>query len=153
MWQLTSLPDLTDNQKISDKVDARYYKAHHFDYVTFSGIFSVRNNNALIKHSGLMVIDFDNLSSVDEVKQLLLDDTELETQLLFVSPSGNGLKWVVEIDLSLATHLQYFNGIKSYLNDTYNLKVDNSGKDIARACFLPHDPHVYINPKYLNHEL
>ena len=47
-------------QKIADKKQARYFKAHNFDYVTFSGLFSNRHNSALIKHSGLMVIDFDN---------------------------------------------------------------------------------------------
>jgi hypothetical protein len=27
--------------------------------------------------------------------------------------------------------------------------VDKSGKDVSRACFLPHDPEAYINPKNL----
>lgn len=26
--------------------------------------------------------------------------------------------------------------------------VDMSGSDVARSCFLPHDPQAYINPKY-----
>jgi hypothetical protein len=32
---------------------------------------------------------------------------------------------------------------------TYQLEVDKSGKDISRACFLPYDSEVFINPKYL----
>lgn len=136
-------------RKISNKAEARQFKAHNFDYVTFSGMFNMRNNNALIKHSGLIVIDFDNLSDVENTRKQLLNDSELETQLLFISPSGNGLKWVIEVDLSLATHIQYFEGIKNYLLKSYNLEIDNSGKDVTRACFLPHDLEVYINPKHI----
>ena len=29
-----------------------------------------------------------------------------------------------------------------------SVEPDKSGKDISRACFLPHDPEAYINPLY-----
>jgi VirE N-terminal domain. len=129
--------------------DARTFKAANFDYVTFSGLFSKRSESALITHSGLLCLDFDHLENLEEVRQQLLNDEYLETQLLFTSPSGNGLKWIIEIDLSQASHLDYFLGIQNYLMHEYNLHVDPSGKDICRACFLPHDPNCYINPKQL----
>ncbi len=137
---------------ITDKAEARKYKASYFNYVTFSGVFSKRNNQALIKHSGYMVIDLDHLENVQEVKELLLADSEIETQLLFVSPSGNGLKWVIDVDLETATHSEYFLAVKNYLFQRYGLEVDASGKDVARACFLPYDKDVYINPKYLSND-
>ena len=137
-------------KKVTDKKQARIFKSQNFDYVTFSGIFNNRHNSAIIKHSQLMVIDLDHLSNIKNTKYLLLSDTQIETQLLFTSPSGDGLKWVVKIDLDIATHLQYFIGLKNYLYKTYNLVVDSSGKDISRACFIPHDPNVYINPKLIN---
>lgn len=139
-------------QSITDKVNSRQYKVQSFDYVTFSGTFTKRNNNSLIQHSGLMVIDFDNLCDVNSIWKLLLEDNKLETQLLFISPSGNGLKWVIEIDLLVATHAQFFEGIKNYLFKLYKLEIDNSGKDVARACFIPHDSNIYINPKHLHNE-
>lgn len=129
--------------------DARTFKAANFDYVTFSGLFSKRSESALIAHSGLLCLDFDHLENLEEVRQQLLNDEYLETQLLFTSPSGNGLKWIIEIDLSQASHLDYFLGIQNYLKQTYNLIDDPSGKDTCRACFLPHDPNCYINPKQL----
>ena len=134
---------------IADKKEAKQYKAANFDYVTFSGTFSKREDKSLIKHSGLMTIDLDELSNLEEVKQQLLNDEYFETELLFTSPSGDGLKWIVSIDLMKATHLEYFRGIENYLLTTYNLKVDKSGKDISRACFVPHDRNCYINPKYI----
>ena len=134
---------------IAVKKEAIQYKASNFDYVTFSGTFSKREDKSLIKHSGLMTIDLDELSNLEEVKQQLLNDEYFETELLFTSPSGDGLKWIVSIDLMKATHLDYFRGIENYLLIKYNLKVDKSGKDISRACFVPHDRNCYINPKYI----
>lgn len=129
--------------------EARKFKSEKFDYCTFSGIFSKRSDQALVQHSGLLCLDFDHLKNLEEVRQQLLNDDYFETQLLFVSPSGDGLKWIIEIDLSQTTHADYFRAVANYLKQTYNVDVDQSGKDISRACFLPYDPDCYINPKNL----
>jgi len=136
-------------RSISDKEQARKFKARHFDYVTFSGTFSKRNDNSLIQHSGLLTIDFDHISALSELKKALLQDQYFETELMFNSPSGDGLKWIIPIDLKEGTHLQLFKAIAAYIKATYKQEIDNSGKDISRACFLPFDPEVFINPKYI----
>ena len=125
---------------------ARKDKARHFDYVTFSGTFTKRNENALIHHSGLITIDFDHVENLSQLKQNLVNDEYFETELMFVSPSGNGLKWIISVDLKECSHQQWFKAIAAYIRATYQLEVDKSGKDISRACFLPYDPEVYINP-------
>ena len=136
-------------RQIADKVQARQFKAENFDYVTFSGIFSKRSDSNLLKHSGLITIDFDHIPEVENLKKQLLNDEYFDTELLFVSPSGDGLKWIIPIDLTKGSHQLLFNAIAAYLKKTYQLEVDKSGKDISRACFLPYDNNVYINPKYL----
>ncbi|WP_207493180.1 BT4734/BF3469 family protein [Aridibaculum aurantiacum] len=136
-------------RSINDKKAAKDYKAAHFDYVTFSGIFSKRADNALQKHSGLLTVDLDHISNAGEWVDRLLQDEYFETELLFVSPSGDGLKWIIPIDTTKATHSVYFKSISNYLQLTYSLQLDTSGSDCSRACFLPHDPNIYINPKYL----
>ena len=83
---------------ISEKNENRKFKATHFPYVTFSGTFSKRNEKDLIKHSGLIAIDFDHLEDVETTKLQLLKDVHFPTELLFVSPNGNGLKWIISID-------------------------------------------------------
>ena len=136
-------------RSLSDIKQARKFKSQNFDYCTFSGTFSSRSEQSLKQHSGLLCLDFDHLDDVHFVRRRLLDDDYFETQLLFTSPSGNGLKWIVSIDLSQASHLDYFLGIQNYLKLDYGLDIDPSGKDICRACFLPHDPLCYINPNLL----
>lgn len=136
-------------RKIQDVKEARKHKAFNFDYATFSGVFSKRSDKHLRKHSGLLTIDFDHLSNVSTLKEQLLKDQYFETELLFTSPSGDGLKWIIPIELTKVKHQDYFIAVANYIQHTYSLEVDGSGKDVSRACFLPHDPNVFINPKYL----
>ena len=137
-------------RSISDTVQARKYKAANFDYCTFSGVFTARNDKSLITHSELMCIDFDHVQNTDTLRQALLADEYFDTQLLFVSPSGDGLKWIIEIDTRKASHGEYFASVANYILQTYSVEVDKSGKDISRACFLPFDPNAFINPLLLN---
>ena len=53
--------------------EAKRYKATHFDYCTFSGLFRKRNERELIMHSGLMCLDFDHVENIMELKQKLLN--------------------------------------------------------------------------------
>jgi hypothetical protein len=136
---------------ISDVVQARKFKAANFDYCTFSGTFESRNDKALIKHSGLLCVDFDYLNSVETLFNRLLQDDYFDTQLLFRSPSGDGLKWIIPIsplvgDLGGYTQSDFFAAVANYILQTYGVAVDKSGRDISRACFLPHDPQAFINP-------
>ena len=65
----------TENlRQFSNKELARKYKTENFDYVTFSGIFSKRGDNNLMKHSGLITIDFDHISDIETLKMKLLAD-------------------------------------------------------------------------------
>lgn len=132
-----------------DENKAKAFKKSNFDFVSFSGVFNYRNANSLKKHSSLLTIDLDNLKDVQDIKHKLLNDEYFETELLFISPTGNGLKWIISIDLLKANHIYYFKAISNYLKQSYQLKVDPSGSDVARACFLPHDENIYINPKHL----
>jgi hypothetical protein len=126
-------------RNIFNPKEARKYKAQNFDYVTFSGTFSKRNDANLQRH----------IQDIPTLKAALLNDHYFETELLFVSPSGDGLKWVIPIDLTQAKHQDYFKAVANYVSHTYQLEIDQSGKDISRACFLPHDSEILINPKYL----
>lgn len=134
---------------IAEPAQARHFKATKFDYVTFSGVFTKRTDKELVNHSGLLCLDFDHVSNLLHLKKLLLKDPYFETELLFTSPSGNGLKWIIPINIHQVTHAQYFQAVSNYLKHNYLIEPDKSGKDISRACFLCHDPNVYIHPKYL----
>jgi hypothetical protein len=135
-------------REIEDIKERRKFKANRFDYVTFSGVFERRNNKYLQKHSNLITIDFDHLEDLNKVREQLLNDPYFDTELLFVSPSGDGIKWIIRIDLEEATQAEYFLAISNYLKQTYNIEVDASGKDVSRACFLPHDANAILHKRH-----
>ena len=137
-------------RSITDKDEARQYKATHFDYVTFSGLFKARGKNDLVRHSELLCIDFDHIKDIPALKEKLLNDPCFETELLFRSPSGDGLKWVIEIERQGWEHSRFYNAVYNYLVASGYPEPDKSGSDVARSCFLPYDPDIFINNKY-NH--
>lgn len=92
-------PQTENLRQMQSSPEAKRYKATHFDYCTFSGLFRKRNEKELIMHSGLMCLDFDHVDNIGRLKQQLLNHEYFDTELLFVSPSGNGLKWIIPVDL------------------------------------------------------
>lgn len=135
-------------RSLTNLKERRIFKANRFPYVTFSGIFSSRRDQDLVKHSSLVVFDFDMLPNVAEVRHILLHETALETQLLFVSPSGNGLKWVLKIEPENGNHRDFFLSVSNYLWRSFGLKTDGSGRDVSRACFLSFDENSYLHPRH-----
>ena len=132
-------------RSLTNKDEQRKFKSTHFDYVTFSGTFKKRGKGQLIHHSGLLCLDFDNVSDVESLFKRLLQDKCFMTRLLFRSPSGNGLKWVIQIDCSDAEdHDEYFESLLEYCTQTYGITPDQQCRDIGRACFLSHDPDAYL---------
>ena len=158
---------------ITDPKEARKYKSEAFDYVTFSGCFSSRCTNELIEHSGFLCFDIDKIESEERLLKLksdLVADEELHTVLLFRSPSGNGLKWVIEapdrhwlrsysppvlggvvkdrggqnINI-IKNHRLLYECIRQYLLTQYSIATDHTS-DIARPCYLCHDADAYYDP-------
>lgn len=131
----------------------RRLKTKSLDFVTFAGQFRSRKSEDLIQRSGYTCIDFDHIEAgnIEAIKNRLLNDTTLETELLFLSPGGEGLKWIIELDdLEHIDYETYYKGVVGYLRQELQIDnyVDTTGKDIARACFMSYDPDAYINPKY-----
>lgn len=137
-------------RKITNETEARLYKGRNFPYVTPAGVFSYCNDQSLIKHSGVLCMDLDHLEDVDAMKRKLIGDSLFETLMVFRSPSGDGLKWFLKIDLTKCNHRQWFDAVRNYLmSPAYGLtakQADPSVRNESRACFLCYDPEVYVNP-------
>lgn len=137
-----------------NKVRSRY-KARHLDYITPGGLFLSRKESDLLKASGYMVIDFDHIPDPKGLVKKLANDEHFETVLAFRSPSGDGVKWIVALpsitkpDGTPLTYGEYFTILSNYSRKYHGVQADPSGKDICRACFLPHDPDAFLNPLYI----
>lgn len=136
--------------------ERRAYKADCFDIACFSGLFSQRLDSALVKHSGLLCLDLDHVGTWDDVCQLrrrLIGDPQVCAALSFVSPSGDGLKHVVTIDLERGDHRAWFHAIRHYLRQNYGVEADRMCVNVSRACFLPHDESCWVHPNVLVDEV
>lgn len=112
--------------------------------ILFNGTFSTRNDNALIEHSGLCILDFDKYESEEkkhEERERLMKCEFVFS--VFESPSGNGLKALIRIpNTDKETHKRYFKSFGEYFKSDY---FDFKNSNVSRVCFESYDPDVYIN--------
>jgi hypothetical protein len=111
--------------------------------VTWCGVFKQRKADALTDYSSLICLDIDNLDAetLPAVKEKIKGNEY--TFLVFTSPSGNGLKVVVKVAGDADEHLANFLALQKYFEYHFSVKIDPSGKDVSRLCFLSHDPGFY----------
>ena len=143
-------------RSITDPKERSRYQAANFDYVTPGGLFRSRKESDLIQASGYMVVDFDHIPDPDGLVLLLANEENFETVLAFRSPSGDGVKWFVNLPVGQTkpdgtpfTYGEFFTILSNYVRHAYGYEADPSGKDICRACFLPYDPDAFLNPFFI----
>ena len=143
-------------RSLTDPRERSRYKAENLDYVTPGGLFRSRKESDLIQASGYMVIDFDHIPDPEGLVLLLANEDNFETVLAFRSPSGDGVKWFVNLPVGQTkpdgtpfTYGEFFTILSNYVRRAYGYEADPSGKDICRACFLPHDPDAFLNPFFI----
>lgn len=143
-----------DLRATTDEKLQKMKKALNFYSCTPNGTFTYRHQKNLIEESGMMVIDFDHLApeKLAELLRLLPHDRRYETELMFTSPRGNGIKWFIACgERGEKDFGRHFDDISDYIAFEYGVRPDPSGKDIARCCYLSWDPDCYINPRFFNH--
>lgn len=127
-----------------------HFKKNKFPYVLFQGIFTKRQNDALITPSNLIVLDFDKLGDAVGMKDQIKNDPDLMkiVVMAFISPSNYGLKVVIKNPFGIRYHEQLYHEVGHFiLERTINSTdiLDKSCSDISRACFLCSDKNIFIN--------
>jgi hypothetical protein len=154
-WTITKLYKVITTPKyygaITDELrksgSPKNIKRYNLDYITVAGTFKKRGDSHILIPSGFMIIDIDKINNPVELKRQICLDENIDLVMAFISPSGNGLKLIIEV--LFESFSTYFEGYRSYLKQRYHIDIDKSGKDISRSCFLCHDPEAHINGKYL----
>jgi hypothetical protein len=109
--------------------------------ICFSGEFRKRCNAGLDKYSGYIVLDYDDVSDLTELKALICSNPY--TNCCFVSSGGQGLKVVVHVNGDSRYHSQMVEVVSRY----YPVQGLDIAKDISRICFESYDPDIYFNPE------
>jgi len=114
--------------------------------ILWSGTLSRRAKDALTQHSGLLCADLDQLGRrLREVRAKLMESEHL--YVLFLSPTGDGLKAIFRVPADASMHLASFRAVEKHVRELAGVQIDESCKDVARMCFFSFDPEVSYNPK------
>ena len=124
--------------------DARKAAKAQLPAVSVAGVFSQRNDQALIHYAGLIVLDFDDVPQPEQARDILARCAGCA--LAFVSPSGTGVKAIFRHDGKAEHHAHTFRQIAASVERLTGLTADKSGKDLSRLCYLSHDPDARFNP-------
>lgn len=108
---------------------------------TPSGVFSVRNSEGLICHSGVLSVEWDKVEDCSELKDLL-------GSLPFIyygglSCSGKGIFALIKI-ADPTKHREYFKALSEYFGGI-GYRVDESGKDVCRLRVASYDAEPIFN--------
>jgi energy-coupling factor transporter ATP-binding protein EcfA2 len=122
------------------------YKRDNFPYF----IPAIFTDNHRLKSNFIrtqsLVLDFDHVDQLTEKREQLIKDERV--YLLFISPSGDGLKVVCNLDQPI-TECEKYKSVYTYYAEEfkkkYGLPWDPKGKSVAQTCFLAYDPDVYLN--------
>lgn len=141
-------------REMKDEKEQRKFKQKALDYVCFGGMFNGFSDKELVMPSMHICVDLDHIEDVEELEQRLLMDEYFETQLMFRSPRGNGVKWVIDVkdEILKCGYGNTFEAIRNYLMQQYQLsdkQVDRACRNISRATYLCEDKNVYLNDKLI----
>jgi hypothetical protein len=110
---------------------------------TPTGVFSQRNNNGLIRYSGIICLDIDHVNDVISLKERCKQIPWIWCS--FITPSSSGLKVFVRTH----THQDDFKWIEAEIAisfyDLTGFLRDDKAKDLARLQFVSHDEYLYLN--------
>jgi hypothetical protein len=100
-----------------------------------------REDESVIEHSGVFVLDFDDCNVEMKLEQLKKDPYIYSC---WVGPSGNGVKALVRCPANIESHSFYYTAFL----DRYP-ELDPTSRNISRGTFESYDPNLWVN----NHAL
>ena len=121
---------------------------------TPSGTFEGgRKADLLDTYSQYIILDIDKLDA-ETVQNTKATSIEIPyTLTCFTSPSGAGIKIIVEVDSKSYDHITAYNQVKAFYEAALQQCIDKSGKDVSRLCFYTYDPDIFINENHLIFEI
>lgn len=124
-----------DNKELQNKAKIK------LPAICFSGVIPTgkREDARINPHSGLIILDFDNLTpdAYAEKKRLFMGLKCVVAA--FMSPRGNGLKVLIRIKDKVKHREHYRAILKEYSG------LDPTNINPSRVCFSSYDPDIYIN--------
>ena len=117
-------------------------------FTTWAGEFRRRENLGLVRHSGQIGVDLDNLGDAGAVAVLQSAVADRFCLAAFRSTRGEGVRLLFRIPpCSPENHTAAFEQVAAHVRSIYQRELDTSGKDVARASFVSFDNGLWFNPR------
>jgi len=115
--------------------------------VTFAGTLDGKGrlDENVCNYSGIVVCDIDKIPrpKLNSYKNRLRQDGYV---LAFFESPSYGLKVLVQVNSGLEHHKSHaFRQIEEYMSYHHDIKIDPSGKNPSRLCFMSFDPDMYYS--------
>ena len=122
----------------------RFSQAYKLDGKLKRPVPPTKNN--LIDYNGIVILDYDNLETLD-LFALQEKVTNCEyTHASFCSPSNSGYKVLVRTsNKNPLKHAEVFNAVRAFYKDLTGLEDDKSSSNINRLCFVSVDAQLHYN--------
>lgn len=131
---------------ISETKERQKKKKETLPWFSFAEFKNDYRQNAAFMSTKYIILDPDHLGdAIKDIRSKMMADPRVFVG--FVSPSGDGLKLVVELESILSTDAEYreaFGFLRDAFEKDYGIEID-SDDDPARACFLSFDPEMWVN--------
>ena len=115
---------------------------------TVSGLFEGGPKMVFLKTYNPFVILNINKLNPEVIPYLVLKIKAIEfTKAAFLSPSGSGLKVIVEVDSKMKMHSLAYHQVCDFYEKELKIRIVKGERNITRLCFMSHDPKAYFNPK------
>lgn len=114
---------------------------------TPTGIFNHRSIAGLETYNGIICLDIDHLADPESLKSTCKNLHWVKAA--FVTPSGRGLKVIVQTHATVDTYKQTELQVAEAFLEATGVARDNRCKDIARIQFVSYDPALYYRPNSL----
>ncbi len=134
------LNKLVDAIRAEGDKDKRAKLKKQLPAITPSGTFSVRRADGLVKHSGLIALDFDNCDP-EKTKKILFNIVNIYYAGL--SASARGI-WALVPVYNPEQHKRHFEALRSDMA-LLGLEVDKACGDVSRLRFYSYDPEPIFN--------
>ena len=122
-------------------------------FTTSGSFLKGRQADLITTYSQCIILDIDKLDS--STLQTVKDKASLApyTFCAFISPSGIGIKVIIQTNADLSQHAQAYVQLCEYYEKALEVTIDQSGKDVSRLCYFSYDPDIIIHPDALIFEV
>lgn len=116
-------------------------------YWTPAGLFHYRSAAGLVRHSGHVAIDLDNLGLDGATAVLQTAIADRFCKVAFRSATARGVRLIFACpECSPEAHRVVFGCVAEHVRNYYGIEPDTSGSDVARASFVSFDQGTWLNP-------